>query len=346
MDNHKPAALTDEQVNMVLRKQGKGNKPPLREPWSAKPFTATELLLNPPPPPKWIVKGLLPVGLAYLAGRPKTGKSLFAGQIARVVTADEGTLFGLEARHGPALYVDVENSKWRLYERFVKGGLLVGGGSDRLHFQTDWTPGNRSEFLRLVDKITPVFSVIDIWAKFRARRHKDDDQYEFESEELRWLNATANERDMCILGVGHRTKFEDISDPFINFAGSTAITAGVDTMLAFSKVPGDTGQRELQLRGRDTGDESWILRVDEKLNCAKVCSGDQFVSPALARYLKLMAEKPSNAWTVRELSKAADVSFQAVAKAFDALRDRGLIEPSAMGGSLITAAGLQIAQAV
>jgi hypothetical protein len=350
MSSMPDASRFEEQSERDLRQLRQDTKPgkkpngaDIKEPWTPRSFTASSLLTNPPKPPEWIVKGLLPVGLAYLAGRPKTGKSLLAGQIMRAVTVTEGSLFDLEVRHGPGLYIDVENSRWRLYDRMRKAGMLLGEGSDRMHFVTEWQPGNRTGFLRLVDQHKPVFAVIDIWAKFRAARYRDQDQYEFESAELSWLHATANERDMCILCVGHRTKFEDPDDPFINFAGSTAIIAGVDTMLAFSKVPGNTCQRQLQLRGRDTGDESWILRIDEKLNCSKVCDGDQFVTPAHTRYLKLMAEKPTNAWTASELATKAEVTPQAVTKSFVILRDRGLIEPGIGGGSVLTGSGLLVA---
>jgi len=196
--------------------------------------------------------------------------------------------------------------------------------------------------LRLLDKIKPVFSVIDIWAKFRAQRGKNQDQYDFESEELRWLHAEANDRSMCIKSVGHRTKFEDPSDPFINFGGSTAITGGVDTMLAFSKMPNDISQRELQMRGRDTGDASWILKVDERLNCTKVCDGEQFVSSDQIRYLRVMANGRIRAQ--HELGKELNVSQQAVSKVLRTLHEKGLIQ-HVVGGAELSVEGHQVLEA-
>jgi len=307
--------------------------------WHAESFTATDLLLNPPQPPEWIVHDLLPVGLAYLAGRPKTGKSLLAGQIARSVTAADGTLFDLDVRHGPALYVDVENSRWRLYDRMRKAGYFsVGMASDRLHYITDWNPGNRTELLRKLDEIKPVFAVVDTWAKFRAPRFKDMDQYDFEGEELRWLHAEANARGMSILCVGHRTKLHDPTDPFINFAGSTAVTAGVDVMLAFSKVPSDTALRQLDIRGRDTGDSTWILKLDENLNCIKVCKGAEYVTADQGRYLEAMG---SAVWSQKDLAKKLGVSQPAVSGMLATLCEKGLAKLT-VGGTQATEEGLRI----
>lgn len=305
-------------------------------------FTAAQLLAHPPSKPEMIIDGMLPVGLSYLAGRPKSGKSLLAGQIARAVTDDSADLFGLEVRHGPVLYIDLENSKWRIYDRFLKGGLCIGPGADRLHFILDWNQGNRTLFLELLDEIEPVLAVIDVWAKFRAPIDTKADRYEFEGQELSWLHDTANQRDMAILGVGHRTKFDDPNDPFTNFAGSTAITAGVDTALAFSKVPGDTCLRELQMRGRDTGDESWIVRIDERLNCTKVCSGEQLVTDDQAHYLKTMGSK---IWQQAALAQELGVSKQAVSKMLARLGEKGLVHLT-VGGTTLTEAGMQMIDAL
>ena len=59
-----------------------------------------------------------------------------------------------------------------------------------------------------------------------------------------------------------------------------------------------------------------------------------------------MADNPANAWTVMELAKRAEVSFQAVAKAFELLRTRGLIESAAGGGSIITESELLIVESL
>ncbi len=311
-------------------------------PWRPIPITASQLLAHPPPPPKVIIPGLLPVGLSYLAGRPKSGKSLLAAQIARTVVDDDAMLFGLEVGHGPVVYIDLENSKWRIFDRLSKGGLLDGPGAKRLHFVLEWNAGNRGELLVLLDELHPVVVIIDVWAKFRAPLDAKVDRYEFDQAELAWLHSEANERDIAILLVGHRTKFEDPDDPFNNFAGSTAVMGGVDTAIAFGKVPGETSLRELNTRGRDTGDAGWIVRVDANLNCSKVCDADQYVSPALAGYIKAMGKQ---IWTQAALAKEMGVTQPAVSKALAQFYERGLVELTT-GGSRLTEVGLLVLAAL
>ena len=52
-------------------------------------FTATDLMALELPNPRPAVQGLIPEGLTLLAGKPKTGKSWLALQIALAVAADE-----------------------------------------------------------------------------------------------------------------------------------------------------------------------------------------------------------------------------------------------------------------
>ena len=57
-----------------------------------KTFTASDLMALELPDPRPAVRGLIPEGLTLLAGKPKTGKSWLALQIALAVAADETPL--------------------------------------------------------------------------------------------------------------------------------------------------------------------------------------------------------------------------------------------------------------
>jgi len=75
--------------------------------------------------PFWNVEGILPEGLALLAGRPKVGKTWLALQIATAVAAG-GLVLDRKANQGRVLYLYLEGS-----ERQAQGRLAaqrMGGG--------------------------------------------------------------------------------------------------------------------------------------------------------------------------------------------------------------------------
>lgn len=55
-------------------------------------WAAKELLTAEFPPIQWVVPGIFPEGLTFLAGRPKIGKSLLALQLAHAVSSG-GNIF-------------------------------------------------------------------------------------------------------------------------------------------------------------------------------------------------------------------------------------------------------------
>ena len=69
------------------------------------------------PPINWIVKELLPEGLAILAGRPKLGKSWMALNIALAVANGNNALGFFETVKYKVLYIALEDNYLRIQSR-------------------------------------------------------------------------------------------------------------------------------------------------------------------------------------------------------------------------------------
>src|SRR5215212_685192 len=83
-------------------------------------MSATELMRLELPPVKWAVPGVLPEGVAILAGKPKMGKSWLALGLCVAVAAGGRALGKIPVEQGAALYLGLEDQKRRLQRRLKK----------------------------------------------------------------------------------------------------------------------------------------------------------------------------------------------------------------------------------
>ncbi|MBA4189801.1 MAG: hypothetical protein C0467_17605 [Planctomycetaceae bacterium] len=225
-------------------------------PLARKPIimTTTELLAHPPDQLQWAVTGLLPTGLALLAAKPKEGKSWMA----------LGTVLGSgglgPADDRPALYIGLEDTQRRLYDRVKKllgdaprpAGAFLScdwpSGAEGLAELDGWLEGHKGT--RLV--------VLDTLAVFLAGRDRSRDVYQADYEALRPLKKLADKHGCCILGIVHVRK-EKASDPFNTLVGTTGVTGCADAVLVLSRPRCGT-EAVLHVTGRDVEEQRLALR--------------------------------------------------------------------------------------
>ncbi|MEM5451533.1 AAA family ATPase [Paraburkholderia guartelaensis] len=319
-------AAAEKRAEAARAKQGNGHtdagpncNTKAIEIWEPKVITAADLIAAPPEPIRYIVPGLLPPGLAVIGGKPKGGKSLLAADWALAVSSG-GTVWGREVTRAGVLYLDLENSRRRIYDRYLKLHPNMGDVPD-MGWILEWRRGNRSAFTQLLDDRPDVkLVIIDIWKKFCGAQPRGIEQYDFETDELQWLAKEANDRGIAIVLVFHTVKSPPLDgDPFSAISGSVAITGNADTMFVLRRE-GDV--TKLYQRGRDSGDASYVLRMGEDLRFRYVCDGDQTASEEQMKYLTAIyhGDRLPN-----ELMNALGVSRQAVWKMIHRLQESGYI---------------------
>ncbi|MEX3918160.1 AAA family ATPase [Paraburkholderia sp. BR10872] len=287
--------------------------------WEPKVISAAELLASPPEPIRYIVPGLLPPGLAVIAGKPKGGKSLIAADWG-LSKASGRAVWGRETVRGGVLYLDLENSKRRIYDRYLKLNPDLADVPD-MGWILEWKRGNRAAFEHLLDTRPDVaMVVIDIWKKFSGMQPRGVEQYDFETDELQWLANQANARAIVILIVMHTVKTPPLDgDPFSAISGSQAVTGNADVLFLLRRE-GDV--TKLYQRGRDSGDACHVLRLGDDLRFRYVCEGDNMASDDQMRYLTAIH---SGHRMPSELAATLGVSKQAVSQMVRRLVETRLI---------------------
>lgn len=222
-------------------------------------WTSENLLTATFPPLVWIVQGLLPEGLCFLAGRPKRGKSWLALQIAVDVVAG-GSRFG-ETSPGRVLYFALEDTPRRLQARLMQMGAT---GSPDLIFHNklpSLDQGGLVRLLELMDRHEPNLVVIDTLSRVMGRK-RDQDSTADMTDFLAPLQEQAFARHACILPIEHHRKpSNDPSDMIDDISGSTAKAAVPDGIMGLYRKTGEA-TAILKVTGRDIQERDLSLTWD------------------------------------------------------------------------------------
>lgn len=227
--------------------------------------TATDLMQRDFPEPIWIIPELLTEGLGILAGKPKTGKSWMALNLA-VASASGGRALGkVKVDKGPVLYLALEDTERRLKSRLQQ--VLCGNmPPEGLHFQTSW-PRIDQGALPLLQKWLEAhpstrFVIIDTLAKLWPKPNgKDGSAYHADYDTVSAIKALSDIHHVSILCVTHLRK-SPTEDPLEQISGSMGISGSADTLLVLQRTRGKA-DANLLITGRDIEEQELALRFDQ-----------------------------------------------------------------------------------
>jgi hypothetical protein len=274
------------------------------------------------PEPKWIVPGLLPTGLASLAGRPKVGKSWLALQLAAAV-AEGGRFLERQVERGEVLFIALEDPPRRLRERLRS--LRVEPGAP-IRFCTDWPPlnpgaGGLEDLHGCLTEWQPRLVVIDTLARACGRR-LEWNSVRCATAALAGLQVVAQEHDCCVLTVDHHKKPGALPDVIDDILGSTGKAAVIDTAWGLYKDRGRQGAT-LKVTGRDIDERELAVHFDDYTICWQYMGNGQARTTAEQEVYELLQEMgEADAGTLaQELSK----DRSGVSKVLRRLRSKGQI---------------------
>ncbi len=252
----------EEQVAAALQRLG--ITPTARRPYVKTDWTVDELYDAMLPERAWVVPGLLPTGLASLAGRPKLGKSFLALQLAAAV-AEGKPFLERKVQEGPVLFIALEDPPQRLRER-VKS--LSVPRCAPIQFYTTWPPLNSAQGMEelelTVAESKPWLVVIDTLARAYDQRVEWNSVGEATAA-MSVLQRLAHAHGCCVLTVDHHKKPGVVSNVVDDILGSTGKAAVLDTVWGLYKdrLPGTA---VLRVTGRDLDSCDLPLRFDEGVN--------------------------------------------------------------------------------
>jgi hypothetical protein len=247
------AAMTKLRPNLAVIIAGQKAEP--RKEW-----TIAELLSTDFPEPQWAAPDLVPVGLSFLAGRPKVGKSWLGLQLAEAVGSG-GSFLGRAVEQGRVLYLALEDSGRRLKMRAEAQQI---GPDAQVVFRTEWPfldEGGMDELIEELDERPVSLLVIDTFSKILS--HADQNEGAEMTAILSRLHRTAHDMDLSILLIDHHRKSArgSYANPVDDLLGSTAKAAVADVALGLYR--NQNGEVILKATGRDIEEQELTLKWDQ-----------------------------------------------------------------------------------
>lgn len=211
------------------------------------------------PATKFVIKDLLPQGLAIIGGSPKVGKSwLMLDWCVRIAKGEK--IWNFSTTQGTTLYVSLEDTASRLQERL----LSVTDEAPNVFFTTfsfKLGEGLEEQMKNFVAE-HPDTALIVIDTFQMIRNTGSEISYASDYNEVEILKKLAEELKITILLVHHLRKQGD-SDPFNMLSGTNGLAGGVDTMFVLDKSKRCSTNATLYCSGRDIEDREIELCFDK-----------------------------------------------------------------------------------
>ena len=189
---------------------------------------ADDLQRFPIPERKWAIPGVLPQGVALLAGAPKLGKSIFAMNLAVAITTGNQAFGAFEVEQGDVLYCTLEDGGFRRIKTRLAQHVgpdqhpprllittelprLYDGGLDELEFRLTTAEGAcRLVILDTLQRVRPQNAV----------NRKRSTLYQEDYEALGELTQLAEDYNVSVVAVHHTRELR--SQPKISMAAERA----------------------------------------------------------------------------------------------------------------------------
>jgi RecA-family ATPase len=221
------------------------------------------------PTPKWLIKDLIPEGLVFFAGSPKSSKTYLAYSLALSLVLDTledepwlGQYPILNA--GPVVYFtleDDEGDSWMRIKELMPGLTTMDRNRFVFHHGYDLPPLG-PEFVRVLEEqviatYAPSLIVLDPLSYLYPPTMKGVDQFGEVKNMLLPLRWLGKEHHCTILGIDHRRKKSaDDVDIFETTYGSNAKPAIADSMLMVIR---EAEEVTLHARVRKAADQTLTL---------------------------------------------------------------------------------------
>ena len=230
-------------------------------------FTGEEMMDMQIKKPKWLAKGVIPLGCSVLAGAPKSMKSFFVLNLALSVVTGRKAFRSVSVRQSPVIYLALEDNKARMQTRMqaILNKEKPLGLTD-LHIYYEFPTvkdGGLGVLEQRVEEWKPRLVVVDILERFRSRTTSRDYSYRDDYGALAGLQGLASKHQLTVVAIHHTNKHRDPNDVFNDINASQGLFASMDTALV---IPGTIEEQEiiteLHIKGRDIEDKIFSMRFN------------------------------------------------------------------------------------
>lgn len=290
-------------------------------------WTARTLIDADFPPVRWIVKGLLPEGLAFLGGSPKRGKSWVAIQLAVDIIAGRHT-FGTTLP-GKVIYLALEDSPRRMKDRIMAMGAPRSDDLIVLHSFPKLDDGGTNKLLDLIGEHQPSLVVIDTLARVLSRKVDPNSSIDI-TDILGPIQANALRTHTAVLVNDHHRKPSDNpTDMIDDLAGSTAKAAVADVVMGLYRKFNDPNAI-LKVTGRDI-EEKELPLLWNAVKMRWSVEGEVALTTTEKQIIEVIER--SSSCRSADIAMEIGVTDRMIRMTMQSLRDRGLVQAKVERGN-------------
>ena len=272
------------------------------------PYTAKQLSEMSLPPTRYIVEGVLPMGMGLLVAKPKIGKSWMTLDLCLSVAAGIPFLGFQTHQHG-TLYLALEDGPSRMKARILKvlDGKPVPDAAHILFRAPRMDEGLLDSLGALLDDNPDIHLVcIDTLSKIRPKAKAYENAYDADYEFVGRLKDFADSRGICVLLVHHTSK-RKTDDSFENINGSTGILGASDFTIVLDKKNRMDDEASFILTGRDIEQQERIISFDKE-RCKWTMQGtaaeiaaqrriQEYEDNPIVQTLRILLQQGDGTWT-------------------------------------------------
>lgn len=185
-------------------------------------------------PPEFLINGLLPVGMTFLSGAPKTRKSFLALQMA-VAVATGTEFFEHTVKQCDVAYLDLEGSKSRISARTENMSTPIPRNVMITNKVRSKFSDTLVEDIRLLHRQHPSFRLVIIDTYSRARGNpklSNRNAYDADVAFLEPIQRMALEENIAVLFVHHDKKGAlSSADAMERLSGTMGISGSADCVI-------------------------------------------------------------------------------------------------------------------
>lgn len=288
-------------------------------------WTDKEILAVKFPPVEWIIPKILPVGLTLLVGRPFSGKSFLALQIANAVNHG-GMLFGEQARKGKVLYIAAEDRNDQLQERMKAQRWIPTGNVDIFTAWQRFKKGGMEDLRKQLKGGDYTLCVVDtLYKLLSGSKNEKDGEMEPVMSELHDMSKRGLVDAMLPLDHSNKLSVTQGEAGEASISGDTAKAGVADSFLMLWKKQGSK-QMYFHAEGRMMRPLDLEIKFDEVTCAWQVLGKGELIASESVKGKVLSELKQNPNLTQNDLILRLGKPQSLIARVLKQLVEDGLLE--------------------
>lgn len=304
-------------------------------------ISAKDLSKKDIPELRWSIENLLPEGLTILAGSPKTGKSIFALNLAIQISSGIEVLSSNKTNIGSVLYLSYEDGERRMKERINKicKGMKLDDAPSNFYIPDNCEFPELNDLTidymdNLINEAQIKLVVIDtLGSAIPEDRIQKNYNYLADYQMMKVYQKLALKNSMSIMMIHHtrKAKAESIFD---EISGTRGITGSADVNMVMKK---NVSNSFLHIQGRDIDEKIYEMVLDKENFIWKISgkTTGKNVSPEREMIINLFKEKPNEELKAQDFVERTGKSSDAVRQLLKSMKDDGQLFSGLEYGSYI-----------